>query len=393
MTLLIVLVATELFTPAVLHQHFYMRSKAIYYILLIAHILLSFWLWILFIEVRGDKGFYDSPRHIWSMMQLNGMLVGVVFPRILLIIFHFSGRFLRRKTRGYINWLTNTGFAVSIAIFLVIAGATLRGRFNFRTEELEIRIRGLNPALDGLRIVQISDLHLAGFHHHRVLLEEQMNKINRLEPDLLLNTGDYITYGWRELNNFDTILFKAKGRYGSLAIMGNHDFGTYHPYFTDADRVNNTLIVNQFIKSSGYQLLNEEHTVININNARIGLIGVTTRGRYPDIVHGDLDRAIMDLDSVDLQILLSHDPNHWQLAVEGKTDIDLTLSGHTHGMQMGIYSKRIKWSPAKYFYPHWSGLYSTGDQYHYVNRGLGVLAVPFRIWMPPEITLIILKTE
>lgn len=393
MILFIVLAVTELFTPVVLRQHFYMRSKAIYYILIIAHLLLSFWLWILFIEVKGDKGFYDSPRHIWSMMQLNGMIAGVVIPRIFLILFHFSGRFLKRKTGAYINWLTNTGFAVSIVIFLVIAGATLKGRFNFRTDELEIRIKGLNPDLDGLRIVQISDLHLAGFHHHRILLEEQMKAINRLDPDLVLNTGDFITYGWHEFNNLDTILSIAKGRYGAFAIMGNHDFGTYHPYFTDTDRANNTLIINQDIKKSGYKILNDEHTVIKIGNASIGLIGITTAGRYPDIVYGDLDRALMDLDSVDMQILLSHDPNHWQLAVEGKTYIDLTLSGHTHGMQMGIYTDRIKWSPAKYFYPHWSGLYSTGDQYHYVNRGLGVLSVPFRIWMPPEITLIILKTE
>lgn len=393
MILLIFLAATEFFTPAVLRQHLYQRSRPIYYILLIAHLLLSFWLWILYIEVKGDRGFYDSPRHIWSMMQLNGMIAGVVIPRALLIILHYTGRFLRRKTGGYINWLTNIGFAVSIAIFLVIAGGTLRGRFNFKTDEVEIKIKGLHPDLDGLRIVQISDLHLAGFHHHRKMLEEEMQAVNNLDPDLLLNTGDFVTFGWREFNNFDTILSIAKGKHGSYAVMGNHDFGTYHPYFTDADRVNNILRLNQLVKSSGYLVLNDEHTVINVKNARIGLIGITTEGRHPDIVHGDLDRAIMDLDSVDLQILLSHDPNHWQLAVEGKTNIDLTLSGHTHGMQMGIYSDKIKWSPSKYFYPHWSGLYPEGDQYHYVNRGLGVLSIPFRIWMPPEITLITLKRE
>ena len=116
-------------------------------------------------------------------------------------------------------------------------------------------------------------------------------------------------------------------------------------------------------------------------------------GRHPNITHGDLGKAIAGLDSVDLKILLSHDPNHWEKAVTGKTDIHLTLSGHTHGMQMGIVTKKFKWSPAKYFYPHWNGLFSNGNQFQYVNRGLGVLAVPFRIWMPPEITIITLKKE
>jgi hypothetical protein len=111
------------------------------------------------------------------------------------------------------------------------------------------------------------------------------------------------------------------------------------------------------------------------------------------MIHGNLTKAISGLDSVDLKILLSHDPNHWAEAVTGKTDIGLTLSGHTHGMQMGIITKKFKWSPSKYFYPHWNGLYITGNQYQYVNRGLGILAIPFRIGMPPEITILTIKSE
>ena len=393
MILLLLLAATELLVPAALRQHFYHRSKAVYYILFIAHILLSFWLWILIITVTDDRDFFDSPGHVWSTMMLAGMITGVIIPRLILIILHFTGRLIRYRSGGHINWLTNTGLAVSVVIFLIIASGTLLGRFNFKTDTVEIRIKDLHPGLDGLKIVQLSDLHLAGFHHHRDLVAEQMTVVNSLEPDLLVNTGDFVTFGWREFNNFDTVLSKAKGKFGNFAVLGNHDFGTYHPDYTQADKSNNVLRINQFVESSGYQVLNDEHKVLTVNGARIGIIGITTLGRHPDIVHGDLDKAIMDLDSVDLRILLSHDPNHWELAVAGKTDIDITLSGHTHGMQMGIYTKKIKWSPSKYFYPHWSGLYTNGSQYHYVNRGLGVLAIPFRLWMPPEITLITLKRE
>jgi hypothetical protein len=281
----------------------------------------------------------------------------------------------------------------SAVIFSIIIFSTLHGRFNFKTEEITIRIKGLHPDLDGLRIVQLSDMHLAGFYHHPEVLEDVMNKVNSTKPDLILNTGDFVTYGWREYDRNDTILLKAKSKYGNYAIMGNHDFGTYHPFYSEADRYNNILILNNLVKASGYTVLNDENTVVKINNARLILIGITTMGRHPNIIHGDLDKAITGIDSADLKILLSHDPNHWEAKVTGKTDIVITLSGHTHGMQMGIITKGFRWSPSKYFYPNWGGLYLHGQQVQYVNRGLGVLSIPFRIWMPPEITVITLQKE
>jgi predicted MPP superfamily phosphohydrolase len=326
-------------------------------------------------------------------MNLTGMVCAVVVPRIILIIFHFSGRLVRIKYGDHLRWLTNTGLTIMMLIFSIVAMGTLHGRFNFKTEAVTIKIKGLNKDLDGLKIVQLSDMHLACFYHHRKLLQKVMDKVNSYKPDLILNTGDFITFGWREFDRNDTIISKAISKYGNYAVMGNHDFGTYHPFFTEADIDNNVLIINKLIKSSGYQVLNNEYTKVKIGEAKIALIGITTKGRHPHILHGDLEEAISGLDSVDLKILLSHDPNQWEEEVTGKTDIDITLSGHTHGMQMGILTKRFKWSPSKYFYPHWNGLFTDGNQFQYVNRGLGVLAIPFRIWMPPEITIITLKPE
>lgn len=327
------------------------------------------------------------------MMNFTGMLIAVVFPRAVLILFHFSGKLIRIKRGGHIKWLTNAGVIIMLLIFSIVALSTLFGRFNFKTEEVTVKIKDLNKDLNGLRIVQLSDLHLSTFYHHRNVLKKVMTEVNSLKPDLILNTGDFVSFGWREFDGDDTILSKAKSRYGNFAVRGNHDAGGYHPDFTEADKANNVLIMNNLIKSSGYRLLNDEFTIINVGDAKIGLIGVTTAGRHPNIIHGDLGKAINGLDSVDFKILLTHDPNHWVKAVTGKTDINLTLSGHTHGMQMGILTKKIRWSPAKYFYPHWNGLFSDGKQFQYVNRGLGVLAFPFRIWMPPEITIITLKSE
>lgn len=393
MGLLIILILTEILTVVVLRDHFYHISKAKYSLSIVIHVILSLALWITFTEVASFRSFYDSPRHVWLMMNLACMIIAVVIPRAILDILHFSGKLIRIKKGDHLRYLTNTGLIIMMVIMTVIGLSTFYGRFNFKKEEVTIKIKGLNSDLDGLKIVQISDLHLPCFYNHRKLLQKVMYDIDSIKPDLLLNTGDFIDFGWREFDRCDTILSKARSKYGNYAILGNHDAGTYDPFFTEADRDNNILIMNNLIMASGYQVLNDEFKIVNIGKARIALIGIITKGHHPHMIHGDVKKAISGLDSVDLKILLSHDPNQWEEDVVGKTDIDITLSGHTHGMQMGIITKKFRWSPSKYFYPHWNGLYSDGNQYQYVNRGLGVLAIPFRIWMPPEITVITIKKE
>jgi uncharacterized protein len=393
MILFFILIITEILTIVVLQQHFYYSSRTKHFISIILHVILSLWVWIFFLEISFYNSFYDNPKHVWLLMNLTGMFAAVIFPRIILIILHFTGKFLKLKSGIHLRWLTNLGMIIMLGIVLVIGLSTFYERFNFTTEEITIKIKGLNNDLDNLRIVQLSDMHLSSFYHHKKELQNVMQKVNLLKPDILINTGDFVTFGWREFERYDTILSKASGRYGNFAILGNHDVGTYDPYFTEADRDNNILIMNNLIKASGYQVLNDEFRKVKIGNSKIGMIGVVTGGRHPHMTHGNLDKAISGLDSVDLKILLTHDPNHWEEAVKGKTDIQISFSGHTHGMQMGIITKKFRWSPAKYFYPHWNGLYKEGNQYQYVNRGLGCLAIPFRIWMPPEITVITLKKE
>lgn len=393
MGLFIVLIITEILTLAVIRQYLFDRSWLSYYFVISIHAVLSIWIWTLWFQTLSFRGMQDDPVHAWTVLNLRGMLFAVVIPRIVIIIFHYSGRPVRRSSRDYSHKLTTTGFAVSSVILLVFAGSALIGRFNIRTEHHTVPIEGLHPDLEGLRIVQISDLHLPGFYHHQDKLEEIMLKINELEPDILVNTGDFINTGWREFDRFDTILSKAEARYGQYAVMGNHDFGTYNRNFTVAERENNVSLMNRYISKSGYKVLNDEFEIVNIGNAAVALLGVTTKGSFPEIVHGDLEKASERIYREDLRILLAHDPNQWDREVTGRTSIDLTLSGHTHGFQVGILTKRIKWSPAKYFYPRWSGMYEEKGQFLVVNRGLGVLGIPFRIWMPPEITVITLERK
>jgi predicted MPP superfamily phosphohydrolase len=393
MIFIVILILAEVMTLIVLREVFRRRSGAIFSISVIIHTVLSLWLWKLLFKSIAYNSFFDNPDHIWLLMNMSGTICAVLVPRVILITFHFTGKLIRIRKGGYLKWLTYGGLITGSLIFSIIVYGTFYGRFNFRTENAEIKIKGLNKDLDGLRIIQLSDFHLASFYKYPMILREVIDKINGLKPDLILNTGDFVSFGWREFDSSDTILSKSVSRYGNFAVLGNHDFGTYDPFFTEADRNNNVLLLNKLITSSGYTVLNDTSMVVKIKDARIGLIGIITKGRHPDIVHGDLKKALSGLDSVDLKILLSHDPNQWEEDVVSKTDIDITLSGHTHGMQMGIYTKNFKWSPAKYFYPHWGGLFREGEQYQYVNLGLGVLAIPFRIWMPPEITIITLKRE
>lgn len=393
MGLFITLIVAEILTFVILRQHFYNDSKPEYFILVLINSLLSIWLWIIYFEKISYNSFYDNPRHVWLMMNMTSIIVVIIIPRIILIALHFGGKLFNIRKGGHIRWLTNTGFVIQLLILLVIGVSSFYGRFNFKTENVTIKIKGLRKDLDGLRIVQISDMHISSFYRHKKLLEKIMAEINNLKPDFLINTGDFISYGWREFERDDTILSKAVSKYGNFAILGNHDAGTYDPDYTEADRENNILIMNNLISASGYQVLNDESGIVRIGNARIAFIGVVSKGRYPHIITGNLNKALQGTDSVDLKILLSHDPNNWAEAVTGKTDIEITLSGHTHGMQMGILTKKFRWSPAKYFYPHWNGLYTNGPQYQYVNRGLGTLVIPFRIWMPPEISVLTIKSE
>jgi len=393
MLLIIFLLTVEVLSIPVLIEHLRKRPKILFRIILSVHFLLSIWLWFLIFKTLFYKGPFDSPGNVNDLLNIMGIVSGVVIPRFIIITLHYLGRLIRIRKGGYILWLTRAGMITALLIAVVIILSTSIGRFNFKTEHVTIRLKNLPSGLNGLKIVHISDMHLASFYRHEDKMADVIDKVNALHPDIIINTGDFISFGWREFGRFDTLLKKGSGRFGNFAILGNHDAGTYLPKATGTIKDEIVTQTSRLVTSSGYQLLKDESFITEINGVKVAFIGVTTGGRHPDISHGDLQKAMEGTDSADFKILLAHDPNQWDEEVVNKTDVDLTLSGHTHGMQMGIMTKRLRWSPSKYFYPHWNGLYSHGNQVLYVNRGLGALAIPFRIWMPPEITLITLVTN
>lgn len=386
--LFIILIILDLLTFLTLADHYSKSSRLKYFLILGINLLFSLLIWIVLIRDTTYKGEFDAPRNIVSKMNLSLLICAVLIPRFILIFLHFTGKLFRLRKGGYSKPLTRTGIVLGTIILTVCAASTLIGRFNFRTEEVTVRIKGLNPKLEGLKIAQLSDMHLASFYNHNGKLQKVIEKVNDLEPDLIINTGDFVSYGWREFDRCDTILAKSASRYGNLAILGNHDMGTYLPGISEADRKINTIRIKELIAASGYRLLDNENIVIDINGAAVEFAGVETSGRFPEMVHAEITQSVKGTDTADLSVILIHDPNQWNEDIAGKTDFDLALAGHTHGMQIGILTRNLRWSPARFIYPEWNGLYTAGEQYLYVNRGLGVLGIPLRIWMPPEITLL-----
>lgn len=390
MLLFIILLATDILSFLVLKEHLYRSSGTGFIVASIIHLVLSIWLWITYISVISWKGSFDTPQNVDNQMKLTGLISAVVATRGLIIITHYLGKLFRIKEKSYIRSLTNLGL-ISASFYFTILAISFITKFNYKTEEITISIKDLPEEFDGLRVVHISDLHLGGFNSRPEKVNELVELINGLNPDIIINSGDFVSYGWRELAGFDTVLAKARSRYGNFAILGNHDIGTYIPEQTEEGIDENLTKMRELIKSSGYVLLENKYSEIKIGTKKLSVIGVSTGGRFPDITHGSIVNATSGMGSSDLLIAICHDPDQWEKEIVGKTNIHLTLSGHTHAMQMGIHTPYFKWSAAKYIYSNWNGIYVEGDQYQYVNRGAGVL-IPFRIWMPPEITVINLKS-
>lgn len=391
--IIIVLVGIWLLSFLAIRERFYENSRLRFLIIITIQTLLNLFLVYYLLRIALFRGEFDSPGNIWFRTSLMGLVFALMVPELLIFLFHYAGKLIRIKKKGYLKPLTDLSLWISSIFILTIAGGTFFGRFNFTVEKVDIPIKDLPKGLNGLTIAQISDLHLSCFYKRYGKLEKAIEIVNSLQPDMIINTGDFVTYGAGEFGSCDTILAKQQSRFGAFAVLGNHDMGTYMPESSPEWREQNIERLTSLVVNSGYVVLKNSNSVIDINRVKVAIAGVTTAGRHPDIIHGSVSEAAAGSDSSDFRILLAHDPNQWETDVAGKTKIDLTLSGHTHGMQVGIITKAFRWSPSKYFYPHWNGLYREGNQYHYVNRGLGLLAIPFRIWMPPEITLIRLTRE
>ena len=289
------------------------------------------------------------------------------------------------------QFLTRTGVVIAGLPFISIAYGIKWGKFNYTTRKFSLSFNNLPVSFDGLRIVQISDFHIGSFLNSVDEVEIAVELINEQNADLLLFTGDFVNNLSSEMNRFIPILNKLRAKIGKYSILGNHDYGEYVPWDSLEEKRQNLDRLVKIQEDLGFRmLLNESHKV-EIENEKIELVGVENWGLPPFPQYGDLNKALSTVEDSAFKILLSHDPTRWDEQVLEKTNIDLTLSGHTHGAQFGIEIPGWRWSPVNMRYKRWGGLYTEGKQSLYVNTGIGFIGFPGRVGMPPEITAIELK--
>lgn len=288
-----------------------------------------------------------------------------------------------------IKFLSQLALVFTIIPAVSFIYGIVRGAYKFRVHKAKVSSVNLPKAFDGFKIVQISDLHLGSFLDNAPI-KHAFDILKQQKPDLILFTGDLVNNIADEAYPFINELKNLKAPYGVYSVTGNHDYGDYVSWNNKTDKQNNFEAFKKVHSDSGWRLLINEHVVIEKNSEKIALIGVENWGgslRFPR--YGKLNEAYKGTEVYPFKILMSHDPSHWDKQVRVEyPDIDLTLSGHTHGMQFGIEIPGIKWSPSKYFYKQWAGLYKQDNQYLYVNRGLGFLGYPGRLGIWPEITVI-----
>ena len=286
------------------------------------------------------------------------------------------------------EFLYQMGLVLAAIPFASILYGVTKGKFNYRVIRERISFNHLPKSFRGLKIVQISDIHLGSFNRKFEPIEKAVELINEQEPDLIFFTGDLVNNFAEETEDWAPVLSKMKAKIGKYSILGNHDYGDYSDWPTPEAKEKNLDAIKAFHKKMGFRLMLNENETIRINDEEISLIGVENWGKPPFPQHGDLSKAMEGVNPESFKLLMSHDPSHWDAQVLDKTNIDITFSGHTHGMQFGIERIGIKWSPIQYRYPRWGGLYKESKQFLYVNRGFGYIGFPGRVGMPPEITVV-----
>ncbi|QIA07806.1 metallophosphoesterase [Draconibacterium halophilum] len=294
-----------------------------------------------------------------------------------------SGRKMERA-----EFLYQMGLVLAAVPFASILYGVTKGKFNYRVMRESLHFEKLPKSFRGLKIVQISDMHLGSFNKKFDQVAKAVELINEQEADILLFTGDLVNNFAEETEGWAPVLSQLKAKIGKYSVLGNHDYGDYSEWKSEAEKEKNLAAIKKFHQKIGFRLLLNETETISINNEEIALAGVENWGKPPFPQHGNLKEALKSTDDQSFKILMSHDPSHWDEEVIKTTDIDLTFSGHTHGMQFGIERAGIKWSPVQYKYPRWGGLYRENKQFLYVNRGFGYIGFPGRIGMPPEITVV-----
>lgn len=290
------------------------------------------------------------------------------------------------------NFISKIALGLAAIPLASIIYGIYKGKYNYKVLKYTLHFEDLPQAFNGYKLTQISDIHSGSFDNIEKV-KYAVNLINQQESDVILFTGDIVNNKASELAPYKNVFNKLKAKDGLFSVLGNHDYGDYVQWESQEAKHQNLEDLKTLQKEIGFNLLLNESIYIEKGGEKIALIGVENWGAGGFKKAGDLKRASSTIKKNDFKILMSHDPSHWeQQVIKDNYHYHLTLSGHTHGMQFGIEIPGwFKWSPVKWRYKYWAGIYQEMGQYINVNRGFGYLAFPGRVGIWPEITVIELK--
>jgi predicted MPP superfamily phosphohydrolase len=346
------------------------------------------------------------PRNLRN--YLFATIIGLFFAKLFAAVFFLlddirraiqwaSGKLFFRNTEGE----NLTGEGIKRSVFLSWLGLGIGGglfttliygfsnKYNYQVRRIRLSFDNLPASFRGMKIVQISDIHSGSFTNKEAV-EKGVAKVMKEKPELILFTGDLVNDRAVEMNDYMDVFNQLQAPMGVFSTLGNHDYGDYSHWDSVEAKEKNLEHLKQMHSQLGWRLLMNEHVVLEKNNQQIALIGIenwSAKARFPK--YGKMELAYPGAEKYPFKILMSHDPSHWDAQVRPQyPDIDLTLAGHTHGMQFGVEVPGFKWSPVQYVYKQWAGLYEEGKQKLYINRGYGFIGYPGRVGILPEITVI-----
>jgi predicted MPP superfamily phosphohydrolase len=360
----------------------YKKSFGILYIVISCSIILS----MIFLYVWPGDIRSSGNYKLYSFF--NGTLfLDLLIKTPLTLLFLFS-IFLRNEiNKKIMSWL---GILVSGLTGIILFYGMIIGKNEVVVNNLELHFKNLPKSFNNYTIAQISDIHLGSFTSKSVM-EKTRQKMGKLNPDLVLFTGDLVNNLSNELEGWSSIFSEINSQGMSFSILGNHDYGNYSNWNTESDKENNFNSITAAHNQFGFKLLRNENVKLYSGGDSIYLVGVENWGHPPFPQYANLQKGLSGISDDDFTIMMTHDPAHWESKIEGKKSIELTLSGHTHGLQFGVKPAGIPFSLSYFIRNNWGGLYKSNHSYLYVNTGLGTIGIPYRIDIPAEITLFTLK--
>ncbi len=376
----------------------------------------SYLIWSIYwlIALASWVGMYMLPRMYeygkHQNLVLGFLVIGLFISKLLVVVFLLIDD-LRRGGAKIISlfqktsssppeeiqgltrsqFLSRAGLIVGGSFFGLLAYG-LSNKYNYKIRRVRLKFAHLPKSFDGLKIVQLSDIHSGSFERPEKV-QKGIEMVLEQKPDLILFTGDLVNNISEEMDDYWEMFSRLEAPMGVYATLGNHDYGDYSEWPSKEAKAANLQRLKDIEARMGWKMLNNAHVVLNKKGEQIGLVGVenwSAKPRFPK--YGDMKKATEGLPELPFNILMSHDPSHWDAEIcPDYPNIDIMLAGHTHGMQFGVEIPGLKWSPIQYMYPEWAGLYKKEGQYLYVNRGYGFLGYPGRVGILPEITVMELK--